>query len=391
MKYWYCLFIFILLFRGSTQVIGTESYLDINPFEWKTADPEKYGLAADRVTNQIEENPFLRSVLIVRYGKLIYESYFNDGAINSAFHIHSASKSFISALFGIAADQGLITDLDQKMMDFFPEYATEDLDPKKFDITLKHLLTMTAGLDFDESANDWGKYTFSPDRVKYAIELPLIHYPGEDWNYGTVQTHILSAIITKVTGMSTKEFAQMYLFEPLGITIDYWARDPKGIYTGGHEMYLSPRDMLRFGYLFLRNGTLNNQDIVSKNWVELSTSDQTDSTKTTNEDYGYLWWIQNFPGYYLNKPVHTYSARGLGGQNIYIVPELDTVIVTTASGNIFGTYPNQYEIIDSILQSIFRNINPDVVSIADSDDSPLNINTVSLAFLMLLVINKRKL
>ena len=149
-------------------------------YEWLEGEPEDYGFKWNKIAATYlvaEEMPFLRSVLILRHGKLLAEWYFNDGSIYKAEHIHSASKSFMSALIGIAFREGYLTDLDQKMLDYFPEYVTPELDPRKHNITIRHLLQMQAGINFNDSGDEWLAYHGSPDWVEYAIELPLVHDP----------------------------------------------------------------------------------------------------------------------------------------------------------------------------------------------------------------------
>ncbi len=305
--------------------------------------------------------PFLRSVLVVRHGNLLVEQYFNDGTKNGAFHIHSASKSFTSALIGIAFREGLLESLDQKLFDFFPEYFTPNLDPRKKDITLKHLLTMTAGFNFNDTGDEWLSYASAEDWVKHAIELPLLHSPGEDWHYGTPQTNLLSAILTRVANMSTRDFAEKYLFKPLQISIRRWYQDPQGYYTGGHEMYFVPRDMARLGFLYLNNGSIDDEQIIPSEWVQESLQDYAGgrvdeamrSSFYRDVGYGYQWWLQKLSGY------DTFSARGLGGQHIVCIPELDMVVVTTATGTVFDTYPDQFiqmiQLIRDILQAVDSN------------------------------------
>ncbi len=333
-------------------------------YEWLEGEPEDYGFKWNKIAATYlvaEEMPFLRSVLILRYGELLAEWYFNDGSRYEAEHIHSASKSFMSALIGIAFREGYLTDLDQKMLEFFPEYITPELDPRKHEITIRHLLQMQAGINFNDSGNEWLAYHGSPDWVKYAIELPLVHSPGEGWHYGTPQTNLLSAILTRASNMSTREFAEQFLFDPLNISIAQWYQDPQGYYTGGHEMYFTPRDLATFGLLYLNNGSLGGEQIVPSEWVKDSVTDyangqvETDVAMTgglesdfyKDTGYGYQWWIKEMNGY------HSYSARGLGGQFIFCFPELDMVVVTTATGTVFDTYPGQYE---GIMDLIERNI-----------------------------------
>jgi CubicO group peptidase (beta-lactamase class C family) len=333
-------------------------------FDWLEGEPEDYGFKWNKIAATYlvaERMPFLRSVLIVRDGTLLVEWYFNDGSRFSAEVIHSASKSFMSALIGIAFREGYLTDLDQKMLDYFPEYISPELDPRKHDITIRHLLQMKAGFNFNDSAEDWIAYSRSLDWVKYAIELPLTHNPGENWHYSTPQTNLLSAILTKASGMTSREFAEQFLFDPLEITIDDWLQDPQGYYTGGHEMYFTPRNLTQIGLLYVNNGSLNGQQIVPSEWVQESIQDyavglvekdvamtggmESDFYKGTG--YGYQWWLKTIRGY------KSFSARGLGGQLIFCFPELDMVVVTTASGSLTSTYPGQYE---GILDLIEKNI-----------------------------------
>lgn len=322
-------------------------------FEWLEGEPEDYGFKWNKLAATYliaEEMPFLRSILIVRNDKLLAEWYFNDGSRDKAEHIHSASKSFMSALVGIAFREGYLTNLDQKMLDYFPEYVSPELDPRKHDITIRHLLQMKAGFNFNDTYLDWVRYSTSPDWVRYAIELPLCHNPGDNWHYSTPQTNLLSAILTKATNMTTKEFAEQYLFNPLEITIDYWFQDPQGYYTGGHEMYFTPRNLTRFGLLYLNNGSFNGEQLVPSNWIQESIRDyavglvEKDVAMTEGEEsdfykgtgYGYQWWLKEMNGY------SSFSARGLGGQFIFCFPELEMVVVTTATGTVADTYPGQF-------------------------------------------------
>ncbi|UCG90259.1 MAG: serine hydrolase [Candidatus Heimdallarchaeota archaeon] len=270
--------------------------------------------------------------------------HFNDGAKNKAFHIHSASKSFTSALIGIAFREGFLESLDHTLFDFFPEYFTPDLDPRKKNITLRHLLTMTAGFNFYDTGDEWMSYSRAEDWVKYAIELPLLHSPKENWHYSTPQTNLLSAILTRVANLSTREFAEKYLFKPLQISIRHWHQDPQGYYTGGHEMYFVPRDMARLGFLYLNNGSIDGNEIIPSEWIQESLQDYAGgrvdeamrSSFYRNVGYDYQWWLQKLSGY------DTFSARGHGGQFIICIPQLDMIVVTTATGTVFDTYPSQY-------------------------------------------------
>ena len=332
------------------------SYSNRSPYDWPEANPEDYGFITSNLENaySIADNmTYLRSVLVIRHGMLLVEWYFNDGSKYSAFHIHSASKSFTSALIGIAFRERLLESVNQKLVEFFPEYFTPDIDQRKWNITIRHLLQMTAGFNFNESTDDWIAYSSSENWVKYAIELPLLHSPGEDWHYSTPQTNLLAAILARVANVSARDFAKEYLFDPLGISISHWHQDPQGYYTGGHEMYFVPRDMARLGYLYLNNGTIDGEQIIPMNWVRDSLIDFRGDYHYQYLGYGYQWWLQKLVGY------DTYSARGLGGQNIFCVPELDMVVVTTATGSIFDYNPNQPGEITDLVRDILQAVDPD--------------------------------
>ena len=300
------------------------------PYHWPESAPEAQGLDSsifEKAFQEAEKLPYIYSLLVVKNGYLIAERYFHLQDKYDANNVYSVSKSFTSALVGIAFRENYLQSLEQKMLDFFPEYVTSDLDPRKYEITIKHLLTMRAGFDFDESEEDWNQYWNSPNWIRYAIELPLRYDPGEIFHYSTPQTNLLSGIITKTSGMSTREFAEKYLFTPLNISIRSWHQDPQGYYTGGHEMFYTPRDMARFGYLYLNNGLIDGIQIVPEEWVkdsiEYDSRFESDWGPMTERGYGYKWWLGRIHDY------DFFHASGMGGQYIVNIPELNMVIVTT--------------------------------------------------------------
>jgi len=206
----------------------------------------------------------------------------------------------MSALTGIAFRENFLDSLDRKMLDFYPEYITPNMDSTKYEITIEHLLMMKAGFDHEE--NNYLLIYNSDNWIRSTIELPLLYTPGEQFRYNSFQCHLVSGIITKVTGMSTRDFANQYLMEPVGITIHDWAQDPQGIYFGGNEMFFTARDMARFGLLYLKNGAWENEQIVPAEWVETSTADHTGFSDLTWGDlhdwnYGYWWWLGKINDY----------------------------------------------------------------------------------------------
>jgi len=237
-----------------------------------TSTPEQEGLDSQILTkadDAIQKTmPSVLSFMVVRHGRIVYEKYYRGNNQDSPVVVYSVTKSVISALTGIAIREGYLANIAQKLTDIFPQYFNGNSDPRKREITLKHLLTMTAGLEVaDDEA--WMKST---DGCKYVIDRPLVHNPGQKFDYNNGLTNLMSVILTKTTGMTTREFADKHLFGPLGITNYTWARGPQGYYIGGWGLRLTPRDMAKFGYLYLREGMYNGQQIVPRQWVQESVS-----------------------------------------------------------------------------------------------------------------------
>lgn len=291
--------------------------------------PEKEGLDSQILTkadDAIQKTmPSVMSFMVVRHGRIVYEKYYRGNNQNSLVVVYSVTKSVISALIGIAIRNSYLSSVDQKLTDIFPDYFSENSDPRKREITLKHLLTMTAGLEIaDENYEAWGK---SPDCCKYVIDRPLLYKPGEKFDYNSGLTNVLSVALTKTSGMSTKAFADKFLFGPLGITNYTWARDPQGYYLGGWGLRLTPRDMAKFGYLCLREGMYHGQQVVPRPWVQESVALHSYPEKT--DGYGYAWWLDNLEDRMHNKKYRAFLALGYGGQFIWVVPELDIITVIT--------------------------------------------------------------
>lgn len=235
----------------------------------------------------------------------------------------------MSALTGIALREKLIQGVDQKNSEFFPEYFTQIDDIKKNEITIKNVLTMTGGLESIDT--DYYSYFTSDDWLSYAINKPLTDNPGEKFVYNTGLTHFLSGIITKTSKMSTKDFANKYLFSCIGVSVDNWVSNNNGYYGGGYGLSMKPVDMAKFGYLYLNNGLWDGKQIIPKEWIEESTQKQVSAN--VDMDYGYLFWLQTIQDKVHNKEYFTYRADGAGGQKIMVIPDLDMVVVITANEN----------------------------------------------------------
>ncbi len=265
------------------------------------------------------------SLLILKNGYLIYESY-PSGVFdaNDKQHLYSSTKSVSSTLIGIAIDKGYIGGIDDYVVDFFPNRTIENMDSRKQAMTLEHLLTMTAGFQWEDIVNYFIMIA-SSDWTQYVLDQPMVDSPGSSWNYNTGVSHLLSAILEQVTPNGALAFAEEFLFEPLGITDYNWALDPQGVPFGGAQLYLNARDMAKLGFLYLMEGKWENQQIISKKWI-MQTIRPSKVLPVEMEPYigyGYQWWVL-FWG-------KVYSARGLYEQNIFVIPDIDMVVVTSGS------------------------------------------------------------
>jgi CubicO group peptidase (beta-lactamase class C family) len=210
-----------------------------------------------------------------------------------------------------------------------PQGRTQISDERWKDLKIEHLLTMKSGIPPIESGGIVLKMILSDgDWVKFILDLPLECEPGEKFVYNSANTHLLSAIITNAAGMSTLDFAKEFLFAPLGIKEVYWEKDSKGINFGGGNLFMSQYDLAKIGYLFLNNGVWDNKMIVSKQWVEQSLKSYHEWIYGFN--YGYLWYLKNEKNEKTGEAYITYSASGAGGQKIYVIPELDILLIVTS-------------------------------------------------------------
>jgi CubicO group peptidase (beta-lactamase class C family) len=265
----------------------------------------------------------VNSLLIDINGELILERYFDGMNASRTTNTKSASKSILSLLIGIAIDREYISSVDQTLDEFFPEYFQLNPDPVKDSISIKDMLTMRTGLE-TTSFHNYGRWVVSSDWVRFALDQPVESEPGGEMIYSTGTSHLLSVILTKSSGMSTRAFANKYLFRPMDIVPGGWDRDPQGYFMGGNNLALRPADMLKIGRMVLNGGTYQGNQIVSENW--LSDSFQVYTRSNFNPyDYGYLWWSRKTGGYEI------LFAWGHGGQYILLIPELDAVMAITSN------------------------------------------------------------
>jgi len=288
---------------------------------WRESTPNGLGMDSKQfklLQEHIKENlPHMRSVLVIRHGYLVFEEYY-QGVPNDYQEVASVTKSVISALIGIALRESYIQSLDQKVVDFYPEYVTPDTNPRISDITLEHLLTMTSGLTRETK--------FGEDWFRSTLEQSVSGTPGETFHYNDSAAHLLSGILTRTTHVTALEFANKYLFQPLGIPLPPWEADPQGNSVGGDGLALRPREMAKIGYLYLHQGLWDGQQLIPAEWVRTATQKHV-AADILNDDYGYLWWVTTVDGH------AAYYAAGFGGQFIYVIPDLDLVVVMTGNAS----------------------------------------------------------
>lgn len=292
-----------------------------------------------------EKLPRLHSLLVSQDGQLLVEHYFHSTHPDAFANVKSASKSVISALVGIAIDRKLLPGVEARITPYFAQLAAPGADPHKKDITIEDLLTMRSGLV--DTNRGYGAWVLSPNWVAYLLKRPMQSAPGTDMDYNTGNTHLLSAILTKVSGRDTWSFLQSTLGAGLNTRFPLWPRDPQGIYFGGNDMLLTPRQMLAFGEMYLHHGRVGARQVVPAEWIAASWTPRTRSHRS-GEQYGYGWWITEMAGH------TTDFAWGFGGQYIFVVPDLDLVVVTTSSVAL-GSDRREYR------QSLFDLIETEVI------------------------------
>ncbi len=317
---------------------------------WRTSTPEEQGMASKMLQEMNDDirarGTAIDGVVIIRHGYLVWETYPNPlFSTTDTHYLYSVTKSFTSCLIGIAIDEGYIEDVNQTMISFFPDRTIKNLDERKQKITVENLLMMRSGMRWDESSTPFTDprndiyHILNEDGLQWSLDLAMVGEPGVTWHYNTGASHILSGIVTAATGVSTLRFAEENLFEPLGITRYAWSEDGAGTTIGGFDLQLSPRDMAKFGYLYLHGGEWDGKQVVSQQWVEKSTSTLTKPYATLG--YGYQWWT--------TPSQNMYSCRGLYNQMIYVLPDQDIVIAIT--GDMKSGSTDSY-ITDYILASI---------------------------------------
>ncbi|MDQ2716449.1 MAG: beta-lactamase family protein [Chloroflexota bacterium] len=337
---------------------------------WKEADPQAMGIDPLRLSHMhsyIQERvPGLHGLLLIRHGYLVFEQYYQGFQQKSYHSISSATKSVVSMLVGVALHRGLLKNLDQHMLDFFPEQASREHDARKQAITLRHLLSLQTGFAKEVPQEYWR------NPVQLALDCPMEREPGEQFCYDSQGTDILSGILTRVVGANAASFADTSLFKTLGIWREkearfawkqgpqgmhswhqdalwdekagyLWKVDPQGNNTGGFGAHFTAREMAKLGYLYLNEGFWDGEQIISPEYIQESTRPHSAGGWPVHVPYGYLWWITRHGTY------DAFFASGFGSKLIYVIPALDLIMVTVASTEQARKDPHQEKAIRDLV------------------------------------------
>ncbi len=293
---------------------------------WRTSTPEEQGFDSVKLSEGLqamqEKHVPIDSLLIIRNGHIALDAYFAPYDGTFPHDVASVTKSVMTTLIGIAVDQGKLG-LDQTMISFFPDRKIANLDDRKQRITIRDLISNRNGMESGCFAGDeptLDKMRSQPDWVQAALDRKMVEEPGTSFCYDSPGMHLLSAILQEVTGMTARDFARLYLFEPLGVQEVVWESDPQGYTHGWGDLHLKPQEAAKLGYLWLQGGNWEGRQIISSAWTTEAV--QAHSRLLANEyGYGYGWWVS---------PID-YYALGRGGQFVRVIPSLNTIVVVTAS------------------------------------------------------------
>lgn len=298
---------------------------------WQTSTPEEQGIDSAALAKLVAYGTGRKfdSLLIARHGKIVLDAYYAPYSADIPHIINSSTKAVIGTLAAIAMKDGLLDGTEHRVLDFFPDRSFLNLDDRKKAITVQHLLDMTSGIDWREPTDGLPVTFFqmerSSDWTRFVLDLPVLDTPGEIFNYNSGNPHVLSAILTRLTGMSAEDYARAKLFGPLGISEWRWRRDPQGVSTGGNGLALKPRDMAKIGYLYLRRGEWEGKALLPPAFVEKASHAAIDMKLKFEPDFRYSNFFWALP------KRNVYMAVGYHCQVIMIFPALDMVAVTTAS------------------------------------------------------------
>lgn len=301
---------------------------------WRVSTPAEQGLDSALVAELYRQAggvETLRSLLLVRNGALIAEHYFHGASLEEKARLQSVTKSVTSALAGIALERGCLGSLDRPMLDYFPEQAARVRDPRKRAITVRHLLQMRAGYPWEESTRELFEMLYRGFYPALLVDVPLKRDPGSGFEYSNLSSHLAGIVVARACSTDLRSYAREHLFGPLGVEMGEWIQDWNGYDNGHADLHLRPRDMAKFGQMYLDGGVWEGGRIVSAGWVRASLDTYSENAWTIGIGpnyreigYGYCWWSARAG----NRPFH--FAWGHGGQQITLVPDQNMVIVVTS-------------------------------------------------------------
>lgn len=321
---------------------------------WLTASLADVGMIESRfvdLVDLIREGTYsdVHGIVIVKNGRLVFEEYFSgldfQAAVDDTIvgiprvydrdvphNLASVTKSVTSTILGVAIDKGFVTGVDTAVYDFFPDHH-QLRTPEKNGINLEHMLTMSSGLDWDETTctygqrcNDINALFFEEDPLAYILAKDVVDVPGSRWVYNGGGTNVLGQVVRKASGLTLEQFANDHLFAPLGVSPPTWIHLAGPMTYASGDLRLRPRDMAKIGYLFVSDGMWNGERILSSQWIADATEYRLES-RDTGWGYGYQWWLFDYPAN--GRTYHSFGARGWGGQLITVFPEVDLVVVLT--------------------------------------------------------------
>ena len=294
----------------------------------------------------------LETVIVAKGGETLAEQGYDGHSVAEPTNIKSASKSVLAALVGIAIDRGVLKGVDQPVAELLADELPENPDPRINQITVGNLLSMQAGLE-PTSGPNYGRWAGSRNWVRAALAQPFAADPGGPMLYSTGSSHLLSAVLTKVTGQSTLATARDWLAPVEDFEIAGWERDPQGIYLGGNEMAMSPRSLLAFGDVFRSGGLApNGERVLSQSWIDQSWTQRTTS-RFNGDGYGYGWFLASIGGEDVR------YDWGYGGQMLYLVPALDLTVVMTSDANLPAASTGHRDDLKALLAQIIAAVRQD--------------------------------
>jgi len=319
----------VLAATGLQQATGHETKVTLWPSpEWQISSPEDEGIDSVALASLIAYGTELKldSLLIARHGRLVLDAYYAPYSADRPHAVNSTTKTIVATLIAMLHADGVLDSLDHRVLDYFPDRDFAHVDDNKRAITVQHLLNMTSGLAWDEGLGAVKPLTelkHSPDWVRFILDQPMTNQPGETFYYNSGNSHLLSALITRLTGRSAEDFAKARLFGPLGITDYVWPKDPQGQSYGGWGLSLKPRDMAKIGYLYLRRGRWADRQLLPLQWIETVSHATVNMNLPGDRNLRYANQFWALP----NK--HVFMTVGYQCQMIMVLPDLDVVAVTT--------------------------------------------------------------